>query len=304
MANEATFASISDLRTAAILGRLILLTLAARGALPAHPALLYGGDITGTGSGVINVPQIGMMGADLLVATADGAQVGNTAITDAVDALTPQRFSKSYEVTDLADWTDSQGMFNPEAFAADAVASWNATMLSELAQMGAGFSGSVGATGVDLSLANWIAAVTALEIANVAGPYLAIIHGQQKGDLKTAAATATGGAIQWREETQTLIGSAGLPKMEHFLGADLLATNHVPTANAGADRAGFMFGAGAVVWGNASPKARTSDQVALGPILFELDRTAKAGSTSYVSHGYMDFAEAIDGAGVGIITDA
>jgi hypothetical protein len=306
VANETLFASVADQRVAAVLSREVLSLLAARGSLPSHPALMFAGDVSRSGSGTISIPQVGLGGYDLLSSIADGSAVGNTVITDAVTTLTPARYSKSYEPSDLAKWTDALGILDPMAMAQDAVQSWNATMLYLLAQMGSGFSATpVGTSGADMSVANLLAGRIALEVANVQGPYLAILHGQQHGDLTVSAATATGGAIQWRPETQTQIGGFASPNDKgSFLGVDIWATNHVPSANAGADRAGFVFGRGAIVWGTASVQPESADQMALGPyILFERDRTAKEGLTAYITHAYMAFSEAIDAAGIGIVTD-
>jgi hypothetical protein len=305
MANEQLYATVSDQRTATMLSRIILLSLAARGTIPAHPALIFGGDTAKTGTDTLQIPQVGLMGYDLLTSVADGSSVGNTAITDASSSLLPAGFRKSYELSDKAKWTDpSTGMLNASTFAQDAVNSFQATMLSELSQMGAGFSTFSGSTGVDLAIADHLAARITLEIANVAGPYLAVYHGRQEGDLVTAAATATGGAIQWRDETQTLIGATGAGGRGTYLGVDVTVSNHVPAINSGADRGGFMFGRGAIVWGMLSPTAEGPDQVALGPVLFERERDAKGGLTAYVTHAYLDFAEAIDLAGTGVRTDA
>lgn len=306
MANETLYASVSDQRTAAVLGREILLLLAARGAMPMHPALIFGGDVAGLGSDTINTPQVGFMGYDLLQPQADGASVGNTAIQDAVASLTPGRYAKAHEPSDLARWTNPQnGILNQAAFAQDAVASWNASMLYALSQMGAGFSTFSGSTGVDLAIADHLGAVISLETANVPGPYLSVYHGRQEGDLKIAAATATGGAVQWRDETQAIIGSVGTGAKGSYLGADIHVSNHVPLINASADRGGFMFGRGAIVWGVCSVTPEGADQTALGPwVLFERSRNGRAGLTAYITAAWLDFAEAIDACGTGVRSDA
>lgn len=306
MANETLYASVSDQRTAAILSREILFLLGARGALPMHPALIFGGDVAGRGSDTLNIPQVGFMGYDLLQPQADGASVANTAITDAVASLTPGRYAKAHEPSDIVRWTNPMnGIFQRQAFAMDAAASWNASMLYALSQMGAGFSSNVGTSGGDLAIAEHLGGVIALEMANVPGPYLACYHGRQEGDLKLAAAAASGGAVQWRDETQDLLGRVGTGAKGHYLGADIHVSNHVPLIDAGANRGGFMFGRGAIVWGVSSVYAEGEDQTALGPwILFERVRNGRAGLTAYVTAAWFDFAEAIDSAGIGVRSDA
>lgn len=306
MANETLYASVADQRVSAVLAQEVLSLLAARGSLPSHPALVFAGDVRGSGSNTLSIPQVGMGGYDLLSSIGDGALVGNTAITDAVTTLAPSRYAKSYEPSDLAKWTDARGIIDPMAFARDAVASWNATMLYLLAQMGAGFSTDNGSTGADMTAAIHLAGRIALEIANVPGPYLAVYHGRQEGDLATNVAATAGGALQWRQDSQEQVGGFVSPNDKgSYLGVNIWSTNHVPTANAGADRAGFMFGRGAIVWGVSSVVPEGADQTAIGPyLLFERERDAKSGTTAYITSAYMAFSEAIDLAGTQMDTDA
>ena len=90
-------------------------------------------------------------------------------------------------------------------------------------------------------------------------------------------------------------------------GADVFTSTYVPTANSSADRAGGVFGRGAIVWAdgtivNDDPTGQS--MVIGGKILFERARTAKSGLTAYVSHRYLGAAEGVDLCGVSIITDA
>lgn len=305
MANEILYAGVADLRTAEALSGEFLYLLAARESLPAHPALLYGGDAQGRGSVVVKVPHIGLQGYDILSSVADGSGVTNTALTDGSTTVTIARHSKSYEASDLVRLSD-QGLLSPAAFAQDAVASTASTLVSLVANVTDGFTATVGTSGSNLSVANFLAAIQALEVANVQGPYMAILHPQQMGDLRADLAATAGGAVQWMAASQQQINVLGNGYRGQWAGVDLFATTFVPTANAGADRAGGMFGRGAVVWADSSiPGENDSSQLIIGgKILFERDRTAKSGLTAYVTHAYMGVSKGIDAAGVSIITDA
>lgn len=302
--DEILYAGIADLRTAEALSAEYLLLLAAREALPSHPALIYAGDARGSGSATLKVPQIGLAGYDLLAPTADGASVANTALTDASVTITPGRQSKAYEASDLARGTG--GLIDVTAFALDAVQSHASTLVSLVANVTDGFTATVGTSTVDLSIADFLAAIQALEVANVPAPYLAILHPQQVGDLRAALASAGGGAIQWMDASRAQIERVGTGARGSFAGVDIFSTSHVPTANAGADRAGGMFGRGAVLWADMSIDTEGDpDRLAIGgKILFERARSARTGTTAYVSHAYLGVAIGIDPAGVSIITDA
>lgn len=305
MANEILYAGVADLRTAEALSGEFLYLLAARESLPAHPALMYAGDAQGRGSVAVKVPHVGLNGYDLLSSIADGSAVTNTALSDGSTVITIGRYSKAYEASDLVRLSD-QGLLSAQAFAQDSVASVAHTLVSLVANITDGFSTTVGTSGSNLTVANFLAAIQGLEVANVPGPYMAILHPQQMGDLRADLAATAGGAVQWMPASQAQINLLGNGYRGQWAGVDLFSSTSVPTANAGADRAGGIFGRGAVVWADSSiPSENDASQLIIGgKVLFERDRTARNGLTAYITHAYLGVSEGIDAAGVSIITDA
>lgn len=305
MAGEILYAGLADLRTAEALSAEYLLLLADRNSLPAHPSLVYAGDAMGRGSVVLKVPEIGLMGYDLLSAVGDGSAVSNTSLTDGSATITVARYSKSYEASDLARLSDpANGMINPQAFAMDAIQSQANTLTSLVCNVTDDFTSYVGTSGSDLSVANFLAAIQTLEVAKVPGPYLCILHPQQVGDLRSAIAASTSGTIQWLPASQEQIQVLGGGYRGQWMGVDIFSSAYVPTKNAGADYGGGMFGRGGVVWADSTVEADGVMQIVVGnKVLFERDRTAKNGLTAYVSHAYMGVSKGIDAAGVSIITD-
>jgi hypothetical protein len=308
MADEITFSSLlANQAESEILSGLYLMALADRNALPAHPALFRVPGVAGRGSITQKIPQIGLMGYDLLASTGDGSAVANTALTDYSNTLAVARYSKSYESTDLARLVDAYGVLRPEVMAMDAVVSVASTLLSLHANLVDNFATTVGASGVDATLENVLDAITSLEINKVKGPFLGILHPVQWGDVRKDAALNAGGAIQWNAGSQQMLDAMkGLGYQGNFLGVDFFTSTHVPTANAGADRAGGIFGHGAIAYVLDSIEADPDlPQVSIGgEVLFEKSRTAKSGLTAYVSHAYMGASEQIDLCGVSVITDA
>jgi hypothetical protein len=306
MANEITYSSIADLRTAEALTAEFLLLLADRNALPNHPALVYTGGGGGLGSSVLKVPEVGLMGYNLMASTSDGSAVSNSALTDGSATVTIARYSKDYEATDLALLTDpANGMLKPDVFAQDALVSASVTLTSIIANVTDDFAASVGTTGTDMTIANFLSAIATLEVAMVVPPYLSILHPVQVADLRTAL-TTIGGAVQWQVPEAEQLRILGGGYRGKFFGVDIFSSTYVPTKNSGADRGGAMFGRGAVVWGDAPPPPPGDmNQLVIGnSVLFERSRTAKSGLTAYVSHAYMGASLGIDAAGVSIITDA
>lgn len=295
-----TYANIADLRTAEALSAEFLMLLADRGSLMNHPALVYAGNAAGSGSAAVKVPHIGMGGYDLLASVADGAAVGVSAITDGATTVTVGRYAKAYEPTDLARLTGGNGLIDPEMFAADAMASYAATLVSLIAAEVDSFATVKGSTGTDLTVTTFLSAVTALEVAKCPSPFMAMLSPQQIGDLRASLAASTAGAVQWAESTQQqLIQMSGNHKGQ-FLGVDIFSSAHV--TDDGTDHLGGIFGRGAVVWADASiPTENDPNAINIGnKVLFERDRTAKSGLTAYVSSAYLGVSEGIDLAGVTI----
>lgn len=310
VANEILYAGLADQRLAEILSVNYIQMIADRNALPQHQALHYVGDLAGKGSTSIKVPHIGLWGYDLPSAVGEGSAVVNTALSDSSTVVSVAKYSKAYEQGDIAKFTDSLGILNAQTFAADAMASSQLKLTSLIAALMGGFSQVAGATGVDFSLANWLAALALLEVGTqgsfAPGMAMAVLHPQQLGDLRTAIGTASGGAIQWLPASQDQLVLRGNGYRGQYMGVDLFSSSYVPTANSGADRAGGVFVKGAVLWGDMSISADNDpNQLNIGgKVLFERDRNALSALTAYVSHSYMGVAEGLDLNGVSIITDA
>jgi hypothetical protein len=306
MANEILYAGIGDLRVERTLSGFVLELLADRKALPQHPALQYVGDAFGRASNVIRVPHRGLRGYNILATRSDGSAGANTALTDGSTDVTVAPYFKSYEASDLAFLTDPGNILSMEAFAEDAVFATANTLTSLVADVTDGFTATVGTSGADMSAAVFYEAIATLEAANVEPPYLCILHSRQWNDFLQDFRLNVGGTIPFDPEFRDIGKLRGGGYKGRLDGVDIFVSNRVPTANAGADRAGAMFGPGAVVWGDMTKRARNPyDQMVIGgKILFEIDRNAKSGTDSAVTHADLGVSKAIDAAGVSIITDA
>ena len=309
MANEILFTGLGDLMLAEVLSGKYLMLLADRNALPSHPAIAagYQKDCAGSGSNVFKVPHVGIFGYDILATGTEGSDTANTAFSDSSSTLTVVQKDKVYQASDLSRMVDANGVIRQDMFALDAVVSAGATALDMVANLVDNFSATVGSSGVNMTAANYLECIATLEIAQVVGPYLAILHPRQWADVRNDVATASGGAIQWNAGSQDLLDRMkGLGAQGKYMDVDVFTTTRVPTANAGADRAGGMFGAGAIIWADGTiPSDMDSNQMVLADkILFERIREGRAGLTSYLTRKFMGFSEGLDPAGVSLITDA
>ena len=306
MANEILYSTLGDLRLPAVLAAEIDLILADRSFLWGSPIFRYRGDMGGMGSDTAKYGSVGLGGYDEMGAVAENAQVGITALTDTSVTLAVARQALARRVSDLARITDpATGRINVSALAADMGASAAARFTTMVAALGGTFTNTSGASGTDLSVANWFSAILAMELRNVAGPFVAILHSQQIGDLRTSIRAETG-PLQYDPATAEQLKQYGAQMAGSFIGVPIIRCNRVPTANAGADRAGMMLGEGAIHWADAAVPGVPGlpSQPTGGRISVSLDRDSLGGVTTVVGDYYVGVGVFDALRGENITTDA
>ena len=293
-------------RVAAVLAQEIQLKLADRASLHNHPSLINFGNMAGRGSAVLQVPILGLDGSDILASAADGAVVGNTTMSNVNASLTIGRYALRYDFTDLAGLTDSIGL-NAQRLAESMVGSTTMAFQNALCDVIDGFTASVGSTGVDFSVDDFYSAMFQLTLSSVAGPYMCVLHPRQLTDLQSSL-RAEYGAMQFKPATQEMLNIHGPGTAGELNGVTIFTSSKVPTANAGADRAGAMFGRGAVGYVEGSPfpivGAPGVVTPAGSPVVVEFDRIVGGGTTSILASYYLGLGILQQGMGVSIITDA
>lgn len=305
MANEILYSGLGDLRLAAVLAQEIDLLLADRGSLWGHPAIRYVGDQSGRGSTAIEVPLVGYDGYDRMSAPGESTAASNVALTDASPQIVIARQHLRRQISDLALATDSINSTSLERLALDMVGAASMRFTELICNVTDDFTTVVGSTGVNMSVDDWYSAMYALELASVPGPFLAILHPRQLADFQESL-RAEGGAAQWFPATAETLKIKGQGYVGNFLGVDIFKSSLVPTANAGADRAGCMIGYGAVGYADMSVPvvdAGTRNEM-LGKIKVEFSRDTAKQDTLVDGVYYVGVAILQDAMGVSIVTDA
>jgi hypothetical protein len=301
VANNTLTTFANCLRTEQFRG-IVALLLADRGSLPQHPALIEQPGLESGGSVSLKVSAAGLLGYDALAAKAETDQVTSTTLSDATASLSIARKAKRYDVAGLTRLVDSTGTWNTTTMAADAVASAFAFLLSQIAALMDNFATVKGSTGTDLTIENFLDAITALEIAKVAGPYLSIMHPRAWGDVRSDVALTSGGAIQWSTDAEVALTiRSGLGYQGRVLGVDVITSTYC--LDDATDVWGGVFGRGALVygWANPSKLVDSDDQVCLADkILFERVRTADYDLSAWQSAIYTGAVELLDACGVSL----
>lgn len=158
------------------------------------------------------------------------------------------------------------------------------------------FSTSVGATGVNLSVANMVEAQAQVRTNGHHGQLCNILHVQQAADYQAALASGTGTVLADFFQMETSLEGGGLGS---FMGNVVWASGSVDLVNTSADRNGACF-----VRGDTNPRQAAIGGVLARGIRTEEQRDASLRLTEIVTTARWGVGEISDLSGTGIVTDA
>lgn len=225
-------------------------------------------------------------------ALTDGTDMANTAYAPTQVTLTVGEVGLMLTLTDLARLSSITDFEQLGSEAGEAVAE---KLITDITALGSGFSTVVGTTATDLNETQYRSAITTLVINKIKGPYFSVLYPVQVDDLVTSigsqisAATTTGTSP--RAVLNDLTMAPGLD-LGMLYNVRTLSSTTVPTANAGADSAGFVAGA-----------QRALAYVEKWAIRPEMERDASLRASEVVTTAAYAVGEKDDAAGVAIITD-
>lgn len=309
---ENTTSSLADLFVSETVDGDFLMLLADRDALPEHPALFGLRPVDASGSMTRKVPHLGLMGYDLPDQAGEGSIVPIKQIADGSSTVVAVRYSKAYDSSDAVRMIQQADMVGINPLAADAMVSRANRLTDLIADVIDGFTVQDGpGSGVDLTVASCLSTAGALAVNNVPGGagYMGVLHGQQWRDLIVDSGTGLGGGVQERNGSLAAMSILrGGSFLQNWLGIDWFRSNRVKTIDAGANRAGAVFGRGGVLWMEGLHQGvdlNPADSFLLGGgrVLFERDRTKRAAVNAYVMHTYLGASLGVQ-AGITLKSDA
>lgn len=306
MANEVYFTGLSgNARLAAILNQFVVTKLTDTASLVNHPSITQLRSMNGSGSTVVQVPVVSW-GADAMTSVAESSAVINTALTTTNVNVTIARQALRRQISDLAMLTSAGIALDVtlENIAADMVLAYNKRVTTMIAGLSTTFSSSVGSTGVDLTVANFYAAMFVLQLNSADGIFTAILHPQQINDLVTSLRAETGPG-QYLATSQDQVTAKGPGYRGNLFGVDIFASANVPSVSSNADYHGMMIAPGAigVATATAAPMVGAPTLPSQSPIVVELERDSSSGSTIVVGSAFVGVGELDDLRGVGILSD-
>jgi hypothetical protein len=230
MANEVTTAagSAGELIAAEIVSRLVIDAAYAEAVLP---PLVRVADISSDSTLSVEFPKWPLLTASDLTEATD---MSNTAVNTASTLLTADEAGIMITVTDML--LNGAGLGGLEPFAAELGKALANKIDADLLASASSFTNSVGATGVDMTEDDFLAAIYTLELGNAKGPFVAVLHPYQVSNLRRAIAASTGAVWGGPSTPAVDLGSLGT-----LYGVDIVQSNNCASVNANADRLGVMM---------------------------------------------------------------
>lgn len=245
---------------------------------------------------------------DAMTAPGEDTDPGNTALTDDSYNLTIAQYRLIRAISDLAQVVNVDGSVNISMLAQLMVMSANRTLTTMLTALFPSLSNTVGTTTVNLDVDDIYDAMFQLTASLAQPPFYCVLYPVQYTDFQSSL-RGEGGAVQFQSATADMLALRGPGFKGTWNNIEFWTSDTVTTANAGADSAGAMYSKAAFAYAEADivqalspyvPKFEAPEGL---KILVEEERDGRQGRTDLIGHYYPAVSEALDGAGVGIITD-
>lgn len=200
------------------------------------PPLLDMYDIMNKPSNGVKIPK-----ADKFTAAAltEGVEVTNTALTSSSVTFSAAEIGIQATITDVLEVSDIPAAHGARLRQLGRALSDKLDV--DICTLLATFTNTVGTTTVDITLANILDAIYTLEVNDAAslGSLVGVLHPRQTADLRTELEADQ--AVIYTGKSDTSISKAQAGYFGSWFGIDFFQSTNVPTANAGADRAGSIF---------------------------------------------------------------
>ena len=269
-------------------------------------ALLFAGDVAGMGSDAISLRYAGLDGYEAMNTVADGSEITSSNLTLDTADISVGRIGLRYDLTDLAALTKLGQDIDVFRLSESMAGAFESRFMEMVCALFSSATSSVGSTGVDMSVDDFMDALYLLEIANNPQQLFAVLHPRQIADLQASIRNETANAIAFNPAHHELMKSLAPGFVGDFMGVQIHKSAYVPSD--GTDRSGAMFSAGAIAYalGTPVPLAGPAGEIrpAGTPVLVELERDSAYSLTKVVGTAYTGAAIVEQARIVEIATDA
>lgn len=246
MSNETTRTSLTEIVNSEVIAELILDYAADATVISPLVRVM---NLAGRASATASFPQW-ELDAVSDITTEGTSTLSNVELqTTEVAAITAAQVGVLREVTEMAFETQVLGRDGLMQFIMeDGARLCVLEVENDLAALFSGFTSTVGSTGVDLSVANFVEAIAKMDTANARGRKVAVLDDQQAFDLRTAVAASSGSVFaNAAAPLQSILKPGENGWVGELFGVPIWMTNLTDTS--GGDVIGAMF-----IDGNSSPQ--------------------------------------------------
>lgn len=242
MATETTSTSITELTNSEVIADVIIQAASDATVISPLSRVL---DLAGKQSSVASFPQWEL---DAVSSLSEAGTLSNVELqTTEVATISAAQVGILREVTDFAVAVGPDNLM--DFVTGDGARLCILELENSLASRFAGFGTTVGTTTVDMSIANYVEAISKMGTQNARGRIVGVWDDQQAFDLRAAVAASSGAVFaNAGNPQQTILNANTSGFIGELFGVPNWVTNLTDTANAGADVVGSMF-----IDGNTNP---------------------------------------------------
>ena len=308
MTTPQTFAKgvSADIRLAAMIEAEVRMQLADMASIRQY--ITYARDVTGSGSDTVRVRYADVGAKTPFASIGDGSALTASDMDGSVANITVARSGLQYDVTDLFVMTGFGRDLDPFRIAERMSYAAEARIMEIICATFDSAVSSVGSSGVDMSVDNFMDAIYALELANNPTPYLCVLHPRQLADLQAALRAENNNFLSFSAQTEAMSAAKAPGFVGSLLGVDIFKSDYVNLNGGSTDYIGCMFsqpGIGYAI-GTAQPLAGALAELrpAGPPVTIAMERNEGSGITEIVGHLYCGAAMLETDRCVKLVTDA
>lgn len=296
------------LRLAAMIEAEVRAQLADMATIRNTDALLFAGDLAGSGSDAVTLRFAGYGAKTPMAAADEDSDVSATALSTATSSITIARNALRYDITDLAVLTGLGRDIDPFLLANSMAMSAEARIMEIVCNTFSSATTSVGTSGVDMSLDDFCDAIFELELNDNMGNFYSVLSPRQYADLQNSLRSETNNALAFSPAVEEALAIKGQGFQGSLMGVQIFRSAYVQNSSPAGNKVGAMMSAGAVGYAIGTPRplagAGAEIRPAGTPVVVAFERDESKALTEIVGHLYCGAAISEDAKIVKIVTDA
>jgi len=296
------------LRLAAMIEAEVRAQLADMATIRNTDALLFAGDLAGSGSDAVTLRFAGYGAKTPMAAANEDADVSASALSTATSSITIARNALRYDITDLAVLTGLGRDIDPFLLANSMAMSAEARIMEIICNTFSSATTSVGTSGVDMSVDDFCDAIFELELNDNMGNFYSVLAPRQFADLQNSLRSETNNALAFSPAVEEAIAIKGQGFQGTLMGVQIFRSAYVQNSSPAGNKIGAMMSAGAVGYAIGTPRplagAGAEIRPAGTPVVVAFERDESKALTEIVGHLYCGAAITEDEKIVKIVTDA